>query len=125
MTVLTANGGNIKKTSRETGISPKTLREWKAGGKDIPPPEKSEALTQSYLDKARRTREALLDRMAVLAASETDLFKVSGAFKIVAEAASEEEVNRALAARISNAQAQAAPGTEGPRGAGGGAPVVH
>ena len=107
MAVLEANGGNVKKTARETGVSPKTLREWKAGGKDVPPPEKSDALTQSYLEKARGVREALLDRLKELAPKELDMFKVAGAFKVLTDAVSEEEVNRALTERIRRGTAEA------------------
>ena len=112
---LEANGGNIKKTVRETGVSAPTLRAWKAEGKEKPPPEKVEALIESYLDKARRAREKLLDRMIAVAETEADLFKLSGAFKIVADATADEEVNRALAHRINAAQAPAPAGTEAPR----------
>lgn len=118
MTTLEANRGNVKKTARETGISPKTLREWRAGGKDKPPPEKSQALIESYLEKAKRAREALLDRLLALAPVEADMFKVAGAYKIVAEAASDEEVNGALARRIAAAQTATAPRLEGAGSAG-------
>lgn len=109
LTLLEANRGNLKKTSRETGITTPTLRAWREEGKVKPSPEKAAEIVDSYLAKARRVREALLDRLAELAPVETDMFKVAGAFKTVAEAASSEEVDRAIADRVRAAQPQAAP----------------
>ncbi|GGI87130.1 hypothetical protein [Deinococcus wulumuqiensis] len=125
LTILEANAGNIKKTARETGVSAPTLREWQAQGKIKPSPEKVAEIIEGYLEKAKRVREKLLDRMSEVADTEKDLFKLSGAFKIVADATADEEVNRALANRINAAQAQATAGTETPRIAGSADPAFN
>lgn len=103
LATLAANGGNITKTSRETGVSRPTLREWLANPtlQDLPEvAARKEELTAAYADRIKSVRVGLLDRMATLAQTETDLFKVSGAFKIVSEAAAEQETQEALAAAI-------------------------
>lgn len=87
LTTLKANGGNLKKTSRETGISLPTLRDWKAGGKVQPDPIKAEELKASFLERVRAVREAASRRMLELIPNETDLHKVAGALKIANEAA--------------------------------------
>ena len=103
LATLAANGGNISRTERETGVPRMTIRKW------LNTPELNEhpdvatqkkALSEAYSGKIKRAREALLDRMTTLAETEQDLFKVSGAFKIVSEAASEQETQEALAAAI-------------------------
>lgn len=118
LTLLEANGGNLKRTARETGVTTPTLRAWREEGKIKPSPEKAAALVDSYLEKAKRVREALLDRLAELAPKETDMFKVAGAFKTVAEAAASEEVDRALTIRLRTAQSSAAQPHEADRAVG-------
>lgn len=92
LTVLKANGGNLKKTSRETGVSLPTLREWKAGGKVRADPIKAAALAESYLQRVKAAREAAMIRMLELIPVEGDLFKVTGAVKVLSEIAMNEEV---------------------------------
>ena len=48
-----------------------------------------------------------LDRLKELAPKELDMFKVAGAFKVLTDAVSEEEVNRALTERIRRGTAEA------------------
>ncbi len=92
LTVLQANGGNLKRTARETGVSLPTLRDWKAGGKVHPDPVKAAALGASYLERVKAAREAAMIRMLELIPGETDLFKVTGAVKVLSEVAMNEEV---------------------------------
>lgn len=92
LTVLKANGGNLKKTSRETGVSLPTLRDWKAGGKAKPDPVKAAELAASYLDRVKAAREAAMIRMLELIPTESDLFKVTGAVKVLSELAMNQEV---------------------------------
>lgn len=102
LATLAANGGNVSRTARETGVDRMTLRAWRASELNDSPEvaTQKEVLATSYIGKVRQTREALLERMLTLSQTEQDLFKVSGAFKIVSEAASEAEVQEALAAAI-------------------------
>lgn len=123
-------GINWTRASRQLGIAVNTLKKWEAdpgsyGVNDDSVTTIKTALQESYLEKAKRAREVLLDRIITTAESERDLYKLSGAFKIVADATSEEEVNRALANRINATQAQAAAGMENPRNAGGANPTIH
>lgn len=87
LTVLESNGGNLKKTARETGVSLPTLRDWKAGGKAQSDPQKAAELAASFLDRVREVREAATVRMLELIPQETDLHKVAGALKIANDAA--------------------------------------
>jgi transposase-like protein len=122
---LEANGGNLSKTARECGVARSTLIEWRdhPTGDATPDPAEIDTLKKeiqgSFVDKIKQTRERLLDRIYEVSKTEQDLFKLSGAFKTVMEAASEEEVNSAIAARIKTAQTQAAQGTADPRSTGG------
>jgi transposase-like protein len=118
LTTLEANRGNIKKTARETGITPPTLRAWRDEGKAEPSPEKAAALVDSFLEKVRRVREAAANRLLELIPTETDVHKVAGALKIANEAgrleAGEptevsrvESVQRDLPERVARAAAEA------------------
>lgn len=103
LATLAANAGNISRTERETGVPRITIRKWLNDSSLNDHPDiatQKNALVDAYSAKIKSTREALLDRMATLAQTETDLFKVSGAFKIVSEAAAEQETQEALAAAI-------------------------
>ena len=130
-TILHPDGAiNWTRASRHLKIAVNTLKKWDAdpgsfGVSDDSVTTIKKELQESYLDKAKRAREVLLDRMIAVAQSEKDLFKLSGAFKTVADATSDEEVNRALANRINAAQAQATAGTETPRIAGSADPAFH
>lgn len=102
---LAANGYNYSRTAKETGVARSTLIAWAENppnttDNDTEIDTLKKHLTESYLDKAKRAREVLLDRMIELAGSEKDLFKISGAFKTVADAAASEEVSSAVASRI-------------------------
>ncbi len=92
--VLAANGGNISKTARQTGVSRMTLREWQASGLDELPEVATikKEFTSSYRDKLKRAREAGLDRMLELIPAEHDLHKVTGAVKVLSELNITEEV---------------------------------
>lgn len=108
---LLSNGGNLAKTERETGIQRGTLRAWqKTELMDSPEiTTLKKELADNFTEKLKRTRSRLIDRIYEEAEHESDLFKLSGAFKTVMEAASDDEVNRALAARISGAAETEAP----------------
>lgn len=84
---LAANGGNISKTSRETGVSRITLRGWQASElNDLPEVATiKKGLVDSYREKLRKARESALDRMLELMPVESDLHKVTGAAKILSE----------------------------------------
>ena len=102
---LAANGYNYSRTAKETGVARSTLLLWEKNAPDTTVDATEidtlkKQLTESYLNKTKRAREVLLDRIIELAQSEKDLFKVSGAFKTVADAAASEEVNHAVASRI-------------------------
>ena len=92
LTILKANGGNLKRTARETGVSLPTLREWKAGGKVQADPIKAAEIGASYLTRVKAAREAAMIRMLELIPNEMDLFKVTGAVKVLSEVAMNEEV---------------------------------
>lgn len=103
LAALQANGGNVAKTERQTGIPRLTIRKWRDTPELLNHPEVAavkEQFEASYKQKVTTAREFFLDRMVVLAAAETDLHKVTGAFKIAAEAAAEAETQAALAAAI-------------------------
>lgn len=103
LATLAANGGNISRTERETGVPRITIRKWLNTPELSDHPDvatQKKTLSDAYSGKIKRAREALLDRMTTLAETEQDLFKVSGAFKIVSEAAAEQETQEALAAAI-------------------------
>ncbi|WP_139322664.1 hypothetical protein [Deinococcus marmoris] len=130
LALLAANGHNLSRTERETGVARSTLMRWAenppdaTGGASTIAALKTE-IQESYLAKAKRAREVLLDRMIKVAADERDLFKISGAFKIVSDATGEEEVNHALATRIGQTQTQAAPSMETARTAGSPDPALN
>lgn len=86
---LAANGGNISKTARETGVSRLTLREWQASDLSELPEVTAikEQLRGSFLEQIREVREAASRRMLELIPEETDLHKVAGALKIANDAA--------------------------------------
>ncbi len=89
LAALAANGGNIAKTARETGISRMTLREWQGSElNDLPEVATvKQQLIGSFIEKAKTARELILDRLVQLAPEEKDMFKLAGAFKIVNDAA--------------------------------------
>lgn len=118
---LLANSGNYKKTEAQTGISRATLREWQKGeiAQSSTISTLKKELQEDFLEKLKRTRSRLIDRIYTVAETEGDIFKLSGAFKTVMEAASDVEVNEALAERIRGAtEAQAAPRPQGAGSAG-------
>lgn len=54
---LLANDGNVKRSSRETGVSEATVRRWKKEFEDNPPaPEVVEAAVGEFLTDAKRVR---------------------------------------------------------------------
>ncbi|MFD2609548.1 hypothetical protein ACFSR9_08870 [Deinococcus taklimakanensis] len=127
-------GINWTRASRQLGIAVNTLKKWEAdpgsyGVNDDSVTTIKTALHESYLEKAKRAREVLLDRMISVAKSERDLFKLSGAFKTVADAASQEEVNNAVASRIRGhsavSQPAPAPGADAAGSAGGANPTIN
>lgn len=102
LAALAANGGNIRKTARETGVDRNTIVSWSksdlSNSADISR-IKSE-LQDAYMSQLKTAREKLIRRISAVAETEQDLFKLSGAFKIIAEASAEQEVQEALAAAI-------------------------
>lgn len=122
LAALAANGGNISKTARQTGIPRITLRKWQASElNDLPEVATiKKEFADDFMEKLKRTRSRLIDRIYTVAEHEQDIYKLSGAFKTVMDAASEQEVNEALAERIRGAsEAQAAPRPEGAGSPGG------
>ncbi len=89
LALLAANSGNIRKTSRETGISRNTLEVWQGSELANEPivAEVKQQLVGSFIEKAKSARELILDRLVQLAPEEKDMFKLAGAFKIVNDAA--------------------------------------
>lgn len=103
LAALAANAGNISRTTRETGVPRLTIRKWLQQPELGNHPDVAtikEQMADAYTAKLRSTREIIIDRMATLAMKEKDLFKLSGAFKIISEAAAEAEVQEALATVI-------------------------
>lgn len=62
-TVLLSNDGNVKRTSRDTGVNETTVRRWKADFVDNPPPlDAVEAAVGEFVTDAKRVRnKALLE----------------------------------------------------------------
>lgn len=66
--VLTANDGNVKRTSRETGVPENTVRRWRNDFKqDGPPPTDAvEEAAQDFVGDAERVRNLALARIEKL-----------------------------------------------------------
>ena len=112
---LEANAGNYDKTARETGIDKKTLRRWAATPLSNAPelPAIKKQIADDFIDKLKRTRARLIDRIYTVSETEEDIYKLSGAFKTVMDAVGDEEVSQALATRIRGAaEASPAPSVE-------------
>lgn len=62
LAVLAANGGNAKRTSRETGVPLGTLRYW-AKGKASPPAEVVQQQTDEFVSKAEKIRSMALSKL--------------------------------------------------------------
>jgi transposase-like protein len=71
MAVLAANGGNQKRTSRETGIPLATLRYWIKHPESAPPSdEQVQAAVDSFVGDAQRIRDAALSKLEGLVQSD-------------------------------------------------------
>jgi transposase-like protein len=62
LAVLAANGGNIKRTARETSIPVSTLSYW-AKGNASPSTEAVQAAVDKFVDQAERVRNMALDEL--------------------------------------------------------------
>lgn len=82
LAVLAANGGNIKRTARETGIPITTVRRWSSPGSTPPPAEKVQEAVDEFVKRAEAIREmALVKLESAVAAGEVsarDLITVIG-----------------------------------------------
>ena len=68
LTVLAANGGNVKRTARECDVLPATIRRWReqdAHGQG-PPAEKIAAAVDSFAADAERLRNTALEKLEAL-----------------------------------------------------------
>jgi transposase-like protein len=71
MAVLAANGGNQKRTARDTGIPLATLRYWiKHPGSAPPSDEQVQAAVDSFVGDAQRIRDAALSKLEGLVESD-------------------------------------------------------
>ncbi|GGR84415.1 hypothetical protein [Deinococcus sedimenti] len=99
---LRVNGGNMSRTERETGVSRATLREWSMSPL-AQHPEVTRAADEkqrAFISSLESTRDSLVARMNDIAQNEKDLFKLSGAFKIVTEAISNAEMSMVLTEKL-------------------------
>ena len=62
LAVLAANGGNIKRTSRETGVAVSTVRNW-SRGLASPSSEKVQEAVDKFVDQAEKVRNMALDEL--------------------------------------------------------------
>ena len=75
LAVLAANGGNIKRTARETGVPVNTVRRWKTQNAQGagPPPAVVAAAVGEFVDEAKEVRGMALSLLkAKLAAGDVD-----------------------------------------------------
>jgi transposase-like protein len=63
LAVLAANGGNIKRTARETGIAITTVRNWSRGNTAPPSDELVQAAVDEFVKSAERIREMALVKL--------------------------------------------------------------
>ena len=93
LALLQANGGNLTRTSKETGVVRSTIRKWR----DEHHPDETQIATlkshiqASFLDKAKKAREAAATRALEILPQEDDLHKVVGAAKVFNDIARLEE----------------------------------
>lgn len=96
LAVLAANGGNLSKTSRETGITRRTLKLWAASEiadcSEITTLKKD--FQESHRSKIKAAREAALDQMIEILPDEKDVHKLVGAVKVLSEQIIVEEIAR-------------------------------
>lgn len=113
LATLAANGGNVSKTARETGVDRVTLRAWRASDLANSPEVSTtkKQLEDSFLAELEANRAAALRKvgeLVQLANAPEHLRDVVGAFKTMNDSMAELETQREIARAIAAASAERA-----------------